>query len=400
MPPNVVPIGAGSNAFLEAALLYAGLGIPVFPARIARDGSKRGLVSKDSADSNGAPWGSTTDPDLIKRYWQRWPRALLGIATGSLIKFGDIEGRLTVIDLDTARPGRAKSGMDSLTEFGRNHGGTFKDGRLVMTQTAAVRTPSGGLHIYYLTDPNRHVKSISGWRTSIDIRGSGGMVIAPPSGRYRFLDGQALTCADDIADCPMYLEAQLPFKSLYNARTLGRPVHVPVAKPPAGMEDTLRADGARSSPATMITSVDDWYPPLTPEGIGSLLTFLHPDKDYHLWLLMGMCLHEVFDGAQAALDQWTRWSSGAGIYVARKYRRGETLKKWNGFHAHRSDNASIGTLITKLREAAAADGRLQEFEDTLERAKRQHVEAQIDAKPTGQNPHRDTSQNDYSTNAQ
>lgn len=102
---------------------------------------------------------ASTDPDVIRTWWARWPLANVAIATGRA-------SGLVVIDLDV-RPG--KDGRASLRSIGP------------MPLTATARTGSGGLHLYY-AHPGVDVPNSAGRvGPGIDVRGEGGYVLAPPS---------------------------------------------------------------------------------------------------------------------------------------------------------------------------------------------------------------------------
>ncbi|WP_372412453.1 bifunctional DNA primase/polymerase [Streptomyces luteireticuli] len=137
---------------------------------------------------------ATTDPGLIRSWWTTAPTAGVGIACGS--------AGLVVIDIDT-HPGIApdrnrllpgipidrnvdltglKNGFDTLALLAALRGAP--DPAHDET-TLRVRTPSGGLHIWYTVrdSPGWQCSSGSGTRRAlawqVDIRGIGGYIIAP-----------------------------------------------------------------------------------------------------------------------------------------------------------------------------------------------------------------------------
>lgn len=104
---------------------------------------------------------ATTDPATVRQWWERWPDANVGIATGS---------GLVVIDLD--------------------------GGSIDLPETLTARTPNG-LHLYFRCDytvPNRR-----NWRPGIDVRGDGGYVLAPGS----VVDGQRYEWLIDREPAPL-----------------------------------------------------------------------------------------------------------------------------------------------------------------------------------------------------
>jgi hypothetical protein len=163
-----------SARILAAALDYAGHGLAVFPARPDKKCSY-----KSAAYSNGARWGATSDPTEIKQDFSRWPDARIGIPTGAV-------NRITVIETDTAA-GHGVDGAASLAHLRAKHG--------PLPDTLMACSPSGSLHRYFRhPGPGIKIKnkaSVIG--DGIDVRGDGGMVIAPPSvnldgRRYRWIN--------------------------------------------------------------------------------------------------------------------------------------------------------------------------------------------------------------------
>lgn len=171
------------NHLLSAALQYSAKGWSVFPVP---PGTKRSY--KSAGHSNGRKWGNTRDEKEIRADWNRWPAANIGIPTGE-------DNGFFVIDADTLG-GHGVDGIASLEALQEKYG------RLSPTQTA--RTPSGGLHYYFRWPDNLLVQnSSSKLGPGIDVRGEGGMVIAPPSAKrdapYEWINNL------QIADAPQWL---------------------------------------------------------------------------------------------------------------------------------------------------------------------------------------------------
>src|SRR5215212_1044222 len=72
---------------VSAALFYAQIGLHVFPLVAAMKIPYPGTHGFEDA---------TTDQEQIAAWWQRWPEANIGIATGHLIDVIDIDGPLGV----------------------------------------------------------------------------------------------------------------------------------------------------------------------------------------------------------------------------------------------------------------------------------------------------------------
>ena len=59
-------------ALVDAALSYAAKNLPVFPCNAS---NKRPLTEHGFEDAS-------TDPETIRRWWARWPDAMIGMPTG------------------------------------------------------------------------------------------------------------------------------------------------------------------------------------------------------------------------------------------------------------------------------------------------------------------------------
>lgn len=147
---------------LDEALAYAAAGWPVFPCRPdfpacpqpGRCECKAPLTRSGFKDAS-------TDPAVIRSWWARWPDANVAIATGA--------PGPDVLDVDVTAAG---SGWAS---FGRlRRAGLLTGGR------ALVRTPRGGLHVYYAGTAQRG-GSLTRAGHYLDFKAAGGYVLAPPS---------------------------------------------------------------------------------------------------------------------------------------------------------------------------------------------------------------------------
>ena len=125
---------------------------------------------------------ATTDPTVIKAWFNKWPDANLGIATGRASGFFAVD-----VDGDV--------GKESLKELQAEHGR--------LPKTVTVQTGKGR-HRYFRCDGARVGNSAGRLGKGIDIRGEGGYVVAAGSvhasgATYRFVDGRGL---DEIAVAP------------------------------------------------------------------------------------------------------------------------------------------------------------------------------------------------------
>jgi len=150
------------NVMLRAALAYAAeFGWPVLPLKPR---SKEPLTEHGSFDA-------TTDSEVIKAWWKRWPRANVGIATGRKFFVGDVDAK--------------NGGDESLESLELKHG--------KLPDTRQQQTGGGGRQ-YLFTLPDFVVhNSESAIAPGIDVRGVGGYIVAPPSihpnGRQYVWDG-------------------------------------------------------------------------------------------------------------------------------------------------------------------------------------------------------------------
>ena len=141
--------------FLEAAFDLCSFGWKVFPCAA---GKKEPAISK--REGGRGCLDATDDEEIISGWAAKYPDANIGIACG------DVSGIL-VLDIDPKN-----GGMASIQEL-RSRG-------LCLPQTVSVRTPSGGWHLYYAYAAGpKNSKSLLA--KGVDIRTTGGYVVAPPS---------------------------------------------------------------------------------------------------------------------------------------------------------------------------------------------------------------------------
>lgn len=138
----------------QAAVEYINLGLAVFP-----------LVyrGKTPLTKNGCK-DATTDAAIVKGWWQKYPNANIGIATGNK------SGGLLVIDLDIDED-KGLDGYHTLKDWERENGN--------LPDTWQSITGRGGNHLFYKS--SRQITNKAGILDGIDIRGEGGYIVAPPS---------------------------------------------------------------------------------------------------------------------------------------------------------------------------------------------------------------------------
>lgn len=253
---------------LQAALDYAARGWYVFPC------NEQGPKAKKPYTKNGFK-DATTDPDQIRKWWTRYPRALIGIDCD--------RSNLFVFDLDVKDD---KDGILHFTKWGIDTGGGLM-----------TLTPSLGWHIIF----SGKGKSLT-TEQGIDIRSKGGYIIAPPS---IILDG----------DYPG------EYQALGDWTRTPEPI-------PAGLMEAFESWRAsfRGKPAQKNTQqATPVYKPDDVEKARDALDRLDPWRcdDYHAWIETGMSLSPL--GA-AGLNLWDSWSRRST-----KYQEGVCAHKWKSF---------------------------------------------------------------------
>jgi hypothetical protein len=169
------------SALLDAALGYAARGIPVYPVHWPRP--TQGGTSLACSCWHGAACDrpakhplvrhgihdATCDPAQLEDWWQRWPQANIGLATGIMFDTLDIDGPVGLAALRQLTPAADP-----------------------WLPGPVVRTGGGGWHYWFAPTGlgNRPPRGLA----HVDWRGIGGCVLAPPSrhasGRtYRWVRG-------------------------------------------------------------------------------------------------------------------------------------------------------------------------------------------------------------------
>jgi hypothetical protein len=277
---------------LEAALLYAAQGWKIFPVP---PGTKQSY--KSARHSNGRKWGMTNDPAEIRRDWERWPDAGVGLPTGA-------ENGFWVMEADT-HAGHAVDGIGSLRALEAQHE--------PLPQTRMAQSPSGSLH-HYFKHPGGEIKiknSASELAPGVDVRGDGGMVVAPPThradGQYRWLNDF------EIAETPPWLLERVQ---------------------PRQREDQVHAAAGanQQTDLALIAAVVRVIP--------------NNDLDWENWNKIGMAIWRATDGSDEGLTIFDSFSQKSS-----KYDAAETLARWNGYFACPPDRIGVGTLFYLADEA-------------------------------------------------
>lgn len=130
---------------IDAALDYARSGWPILPLHsLVAGGCTCGRLDCHSPGKHPrTPHGlqnATTDSDVLRGWWRKWPEANAGVVTGAA-------SGLVVLDIDPRR-----GAWDSLDLLQREHG--------ELPATVSVATGGDGLH-YYFQHPGEPIKNCS-----------------------------------------------------------------------------------------------------------------------------------------------------------------------------------------------------------------------------------------------
>lgn len=96
----------------------------------------------------------------VRGWFAAWPSAGVAVVTGAI-------SGLVVLDIDPAH-----GGAESLAAIEERHG--------AVPPTVESRTGGGGRHLYF-AHPGGEVRNRVGLAPGLDLRGDGGIIIAPPS---------------------------------------------------------------------------------------------------------------------------------------------------------------------------------------------------------------------------
>lgn len=150
---DTLPLASSCDSLADAALSFANAGIATFPCT---PGGKEPLTAHGFKDASA-------DPTRVAWWWRKFPDANVGLPTGAATA-------VDVVDIDVH--GEA-SGFPAIARA--------REAELVGSWVWCVRTPSGGMHVYFPHPVGVEQRSWQSPRTHIDFRGDGGYVIAPPS---------------------------------------------------------------------------------------------------------------------------------------------------------------------------------------------------------------------------
>jgi hypothetical protein len=235
----------------------------------------------------GRRWGATKDPVEIEQDWRRWPHANVCIVTGAI-------SGIFVVEIDTP----TAHGVDGAASLAALEA---RFGALPLTRQAL--SPSGSRHFYFRWPSGGVVIRNSTGRLGpgIDVRGEGGMAVAPPSvradGVYQWVK-KAL-----IANAPPWMLAQL----------MERPYR-----------QRIQEEAELVHPALVTATVEH----------------VPTELNWHQRNRIGMAIFACTGGSQAGLAIWDAWLQKSGKYNARA-----TQQRWAALHRCPPNNIGYGTLM-------------------------------------------------------
>ena len=158
-----------------AVCAYLARGWAVIPIEA---GGKRPLVAWEPYQHRAPEEGDTDS------WFKRWPGANVGVVTGQV-------SGLVVLDVD---PGHG--GDDSLADLERRFG--------ALPATIEAISGGGGRHIYF-AHPGIILRNRVGLAPGLDLRGDGGLIVAPPSlhASGRRYEWEVSHHPDDVALAPL-----------------------------------------------------------------------------------------------------------------------------------------------------------------------------------------------------
>jgi putative DNA primase/helicase len=291
LPPEDQWISAGeyTKDCLLIALRYATeRGWHVFPVP---PGTKKSHKKADY--SGGRNWGMTNDPAEIRRDFTRWPDAGIGIPTGA-------DNKIWVTEADTPK-GHGVDGIAAMKALEEKHG--------PLPATLQAISPSGSVHWYWRWPGNGTViaNSSSAIAKGVDVRGEGGMVVAPPTTRpdvgvYRWLND------NPIAEAPDWLVR-------------------------AAVEASNSESGEPQAPIEMIAVAMAVVP--------------NEEPNWEWWNKVGMAIFRATGGSDEGLKIFDAWSRKC----AAAYDEGDTEEKWGKYDTSPPNQIGAGSIYRWANEA-------------------------------------------------
>lgn len=311
------------RSMLDWALAYAKFGWYVLPVHSMRDGQCScgnktcGSPAKHPRSKHGEK-DATNDPGEMEQWWRRWPDANIGIATGP--------SGLVALDID---------GPDGLALFHKISGGDRP--KTLMAKTGR----EGGFHVFYAgTDvPSSRVKG-----EHLDVRGSTGYIVAPPSVHA---SGAVYTWAirdQPIAPVPPWVAPWVA------SRSGGKGQTAPVER---GVEPPDHIQHLGDFTSKLAAGFNVPYSPYEATRLRSALFVIPPNIDGRTWASIGAALYDLKwhvagqDIGFEIWDEWSKTSTGKGPGNGEYRGRADLVKRWG--HFARDYKGSPATHLPRMR---------------------------------------------------
>ena len=160
----------------EAAIAYAGKGWEVFPLHHIQENGvcSCGMKCPTPGKHPRVQWKeeATYNADTIRLWWERWPDANIGIATGE-------RSNLYVLDVDVSKS--IETGDGQLVPTGQRTLAELTYQNEALPDTLVARTGSGGEHWYFQYPGSGSHSNRVGFAPGLDIRADHGYVVGPGS---------------------------------------------------------------------------------------------------------------------------------------------------------------------------------------------------------------------------
>jgi bifunctional DNA primase/polymerase-like protein/primase-like protein len=288
---------ANTGRMVDAALAYTDWGIPVFPLSVRtkkpipkRDPDPTGKF-KDGIPGTGGIYKATTDPQQIREWWRKNPKALIAIPMGA--KTG-----VWALDIDT--PEDHEDGVTGWNEIAAQHEPIV---------TREHRSATDGPHLIFKWDDTLSLGDSPGaLPDGISVKGVG-YIVAPPSRRK----GRAYTVYRDIdpIDAPEWLTDLI---------LQGRPASA--------------SDGEPWSTTTV--DVDK---------LADAMQFVPNDElSWEEWTAHGLALIAVSGGSERGLDLFDAFSQKSNKYDAET-----TCQRWEEMRGSPPNRTGAGKLFAIAR---------------------------------------------------
>ena len=255
---------------------------------------------------------ATCDEVQIRRWWNKWPGANIGIATGQ-------QSRLCVVDADSAE------GVALLKSIADANGG------LPTTLISRTGRDGVGFHWWFRCDEVSPSNSGQG----LDIRGNGGNLVAPPSMHISGRPYAWINPEQPIAPMPPWLLHWFLHREGENRpqRPAGAAIHLPAhLQGRAGTGLTARA---ASQDAVDIADID-----------AALEAIPNDERSWDGWNRIGMAVWRASGGTEKGMEAFDFWSQKSN-----KYDPEAATERWRAYAGSPPDSIGFGSLYYEARQA-------------------------------------------------